>query len=163
MLPLVLIPLTYLVYFRIGMRLLGGHLKKTAVFLILVSLLQIFGNTSIYTNATFFLMRTWQGKSLLCNLVLLTAVWAFLQLWEREGAGERKGKKQAGWWLLLTANSMAAAMATTMGAFLLALFTAVCGLVLALRQKRPGYLLPLAATCVPGLVYLVIYAAVVIL
>ena len=162
-LPLVLIPLTYLVYFRIGMRLLGGHLKKTAVFLILVSLLQIFGNTSIYTNATFFLMRTWQGKSLLCNLVLLTAVWAFLQLWEREGAGERKGKKQAGWWLLLTANSMAAAMATTMGAFLLALFTAVCGLVLALRQKRPGYLLPLAATCVPGLVYLVIYAAVVIL
>ena len=73
-LPLLLIPLTYLVYYRIGMRLFKGAFRKTAVFLILVSLLQIFGNTSIYTNATFFLMRTWQGKSILCNLVLLTAV-----------------------------------------------------------------------------------------
>lgn len=162
-LPLVLIPLTYLVYFRIGMRLLGNHLRKTAVFLILVSLLQIFGNTSIYTGATFFLMRTWQGKSLLCNLVLLTAVWTFLQLWEKGKSGERKGKAQAGWWLLLCAVNVTAAMATTMGAFLLALFTAVCGLVLAVRQRRPGYLFPLAAACVPGLAYLAIYAAVVFL
>ena len=162
-LPLVLIPLTYLVYFRIGMRLLKGSFRKTAVFLILVSLLQIFGNTSIYTNATFFLMRTWQGKSLLCNLVLLTAVWAFLQLWEKDGSGERKGKTQAGWWLLLAADNVTAAMATTMGVFLLGLFTAVCGLVLAVRQKRPGYLIPLAATCIPGLAYLAVYAAVVIL
>ena len=162
-LPLVLIPLTYLVYFRIGMRLLKGSFRKTAVFLILVSLLQIFGNTSIYTNATFFLMRTWQGKSLLCNLVLLTAVWAFLQLWEKDGSGERKGKTQAGWWLLRAADNVTAAMATTMGVFLLGLFTAVCGLVLAVRQKRPGYLIPLAATCIPGLAYLAVYAAVVIL
>lgn len=162
-LPLVLIPLTYLVYYRIGMRLFKGAFRKTAVFLILVSLLQIFGNTSIYTNATFFLMRTWQGKSILCNLVLLSAVWSLLRLWETGMDGERKGKKQAGWWLLMAANSVTAAMATTMGVFLLSLFVAVAGLVLAIRQKRPGFLLPLAATCLPGLVYLGIYAAVVFL
>ncbi len=159
-LPLVLLPLTYLVYFRIGMRLFHGEGRKTAVFLILVSLLQIFGNTSIYTNATFFLMRTWQGKSVLCNLVLLTAVWALLQLWKTGTDGEQKGKKQAGWWLLMAANSVTAAMATTMGAFLLALFIAVAGLVLAVRQKRPGWLFPLAAVCIPGMIYLGIYAAV---
>ena len=157
-LPLILIPLTYLVYYRIGMRLFKGAFRKTAVFLILVSLLQIFGNTSIYTNATFFLMRTWQGKSVLCNFVLLTAVWSLLRLWETGADGEQKGKKQAGWWLL-----MAAAMATTMGAFLLGLFIAIAGLVMAVRQKRPGRLIPLAATCLPGLVYLGIYAAVVFL
>lgn len=114
-LPLVLIPLTYLVYYRIGMRLFKGTFRKTAIFLILVSLLQIFGNTSIYTNATFFLMRTWQGKSVLCNLVLLTAVWALLRLWETGKDGEQKGRKQAGWWLLMAANNVTAAMATTMG------------------------------------------------
>ena len=159
-LPLLLIPLTYLVYYRIGMRLFKGAFRKTAVFLILVSLLQIFGNTSIYTNATFFLMRTWQGKSILCNLELLTAVWALLRLWETGADGEQKGKKQAGWWLLMAANNVTAAMATTMGAFLLGLFIAIAGLVLAIRQKRPGCLIPLAATCLPGLVYLGIYAAV---
>ena len=162
-LPLLLIPLTYLVYYRIGMRLFKGAFRKTAVFLILVSLLQIFGNTSIYTNATFFLMRTWQGKSVLCNFVLLTAVWSLLRLWETGADGEQKGKKQAGWWLLMAANNVTAAMATTMGAFLLGLFIAIAGLVMAVRQKRPGRLIPLAATCLPGLVYLGIYAAVVFL
>ena len=162
-LPLVLIPLTYLVYYRIGMRLFKGTFRKTAIFLILVSLLQIFGNTSIYTNATFFLMRTWQGKSVLCNLVLLTAVWALLRLWETGKDGEQKGRKQAGWWLLMAANNVTAAMATTMGAFLLGLFVAITGLVLAIREKRPGRLIPLAATCVPGIVYLAIYVAVVFL
>ena len=162
-LPLILTPLTYLVYYRIGMRLFKGAFRKTAVFLILVSLLQIFGNTSIYTNATFFLMRTWQGKSVLCNFVLLTAVWSLLRLWETGADGEQKGKKQAGWWLLMAANNVTAAMATTMGAFLLGLFIAIAGLVMAVRQKRPGRLIPLAATCLPGLVYLGIYAAVVFL
>ena len=162
-LPLILIPLTYLVYYRIGMRLFKGAFRKTAVFLILVSLLQIFGNTSIYTNATFFLMRTWQGKYVLCNFVLLTAVWSLLRLWETGADGEQKGKKQAGWWLLMAANNVTAAMATTMGAFLLGLFIAIAGLVMAVRQKRPGRLIPLAATCLPGLVYLGIYAAVVFL
>ena len=162
-LPLILIPLTYLVYYRIGMRFFKGAFRKTAVFLILVSLLQIFGNTSIYTNATFFLMRTWQGKSVLCNFVLLTAVWSLLRLWETGAGGEQKGKKQAGWWLLMAANNVTAAMATTMGAFLLGLFIAIAGLVMAVRQKRPGRLIPLAATCLPGLVYLGIYAAVVFL
>lgn len=162
-LPLVLIPLTYLVYYRIGMRLFKGTFRKTAIFLILISLLQIFGNTSIYTNATFFLMRTWQGKSVLCNLVLLTAVWALLRLWETGKDGEQKGRKQAGWWLLMAANNVTAAMATTMGAFLLGLFVAITGLVLAIREKRPGRLIPLAVTCVPGIVNLAIYAAVVFL
>ena len=40
---------------------------------------------------------------------------------------------------------------------------AITGLVLAIREKRPGRLIPLAATCVPGIVYLAIYAAVVFL
>lgn len=151
-LPLLLIPLTYIVYFRIGQRLFRGQGRKTAAFLIVVGILQIFGNTSIYTNATFFLMRTWQGKSLLCNLVLLVIVWIFLQLWE-----EKKGVGQSGWWILLAANNIVAAMATTMGAFLAGLLIALTGLVLAIRQKRPAALIPLAASCIPCVVYLAAY------
>lgn len=151
--PLVFIPVTYLLYFRIGMRLFRGDSRKNAVFMILVSILQIWGNTSIYTNATFFLMRTWQGKSVLCNMVLLAVIWILLRLWD-EGCAD----VQAGWWLLLCANNTVAAMATTMGGFLAGLFIAVAGLVIAIRQKRPGVLLPLAASCIPCLLYLAIYA-----
>lgn len=157
-LPLVLIPATYLLYFRIGAKLFRGDGKKTALFLILVSLLQIFGNTSIYTNATFFLMRTWQGKSLLCNLVLLSEVWILLNLWEERQDGGGKGG-QAGWWLVLCAGHTTAALCTTMGAFLAGLLVAVTGLVWAVRERRPALLFPLAACCIPCMVYLVLFAA----
>ncbi len=161
-LPLVILPVTYMVYFRIGMRLFYCDGRKTAVFLILVNLLQIFGNTSIYTSATFFLMRTWQGKSILCNLVLLTTIWILLRLWEEKTDRQDAGRGgRAGWWALLCASNTVAAMATTMGAFLIGLFIAVAGLVIALRQKRPQVLPGLAATCIPCLVYLAIYASIV--
>lgn len=174
-LPLVIIPATYMLYFRIGMKLFKGSSRKTAIFLIIVSLLQIFGNTSIYTNATFFLMRTWQGKSMLCNLVLLAEIWILLNLAEGAG-GKRTGRENArtgaapaevpaaqkkaglaGWWFLLVINNIAAAMMTTMGAFLAGLFIAVAGLVWAVREKRPKILLPLAASCIPCLLYLALY------
>ena len=155
-LPLVLIPAVYMLYFRIGMRLFKGNGRKTAIFLIVVSLLQIFGNTSIYTNATFFLMRTWQGKALLCNMILLAAIWILLQLKGTRESG------QAGWWILLIANNIAAAMMTTMGAFLVGLFIAVVGLVWAVREKKPVILVPLAVSCIPCLAYLILYVALVV-
>ncbi len=153
-LPLVIIPATYLLFFRIGMRLFNGNGRKTAMFLILVGLLQIFGNTSIYTNATFLLMRTWQGKSMLCNLILLAEIWILLNLNEMKKQDRFDG---LGWWFLLGVNHIAAAMMTTMGAFLIGLFAAIVGLVWAVREKRPKILVFLAVSCIPCLIYLALY------
>lgn len=155
LLPLVIIPVTYLFYFQIGKRLLKKDCRKMAVFMIFVSVLQIFGNTSIYTNATFFLMRTWQGKSMLCNMVLLAVLWCLLSLWDKRK--EEGAENQAGWWMVLCAVNVVAAMATTMGAFLTGLLIAVVGLVTAVRDRRPQVLLKLAASCIPCIVYLAVY------
>lgn len=50
--------------------------------MIMVNMLMIFGNISIYTPATFFLMRTWQGKSMLTSIIfpaiLLIFFWLIL-------------------------------------------------------------------------------------
>ena len=156
-LPLVLIPVTYLLYYLIGRRLFGKENRRLAVFMIFVSVLQIFGNTSIYTNATFFLMRTWQGKSMLCNMVLLAVLWCLLNLWDMKYAVGEKKESQAGWWILLCAVNVVAAMATTMGAFLTGLLIAVTGLVMAVRDRRPAVLPKLAASCIPCIVYLAVY------
>ena len=156
-LPLVLIPVTYLLYYLIGRRLFGRENRKLAVFMIFVNVLQIFGNTSIYTNATFFLMRTWQGKSMLCNMVLLAVLWCLLNLWDMKSAVGEKKESQAGWWILLCAVNVVAAMATTMGAFLTGLLIAVTGLVMAVRDRRPAVLPKLAASCIPCIVYLAVY------
>ena len=121
-LPLVLIPLTYYVFFLIGRRLLGARSVKLPIFMTIVSLMQIWGNSSIYTNATFFLTRTWQGKSVLANLVLLVDFWILLEIFEGFAAKREKeaaskayaGAHRSGWgyWALLAVTNVTAAMMT---------------------------------------------------
>lgn len=150
LLPLVIIPLTYFCYFEIGRKLLGASNGKLPIFMTLVSILQIWGNTSIYTNATFFLMRTWQGKSIMANLVLLVQIWLLLEIFDEKTQGTKRG-----YWGLLAVTNVVAAMMTSMGAFLAALFLGVVGLAAAWRTKKAGILLRLAACCIPNAVYLV--------
>lgn len=161
-LPLVLIPLTYYVFFLIGRKLLGVHSVKLPIFMTLVSLMQIWGNSSIYTNATFFLTRTWQGKSVLANLVLLVDFWLLLEIFEgfpakRKGTPEKKGAVQRctwGLWALLAVTNVTAAMMTSMGAFLTALLIGVTGIVAAVRIKSVSVLWKLALCCIPNVIYL---------
>lgn len=149
LLPLVIIPLTYFCYFEIGKKLLGAFNGKLPIFLTLVSVMQIWGNTSIYTNATFFLMRTWQGKSVMANLVLLSQVWLLLEIFGEKAAGT--GKR---YWGLLALTNIVAAMMTSMGAFLSAVLLGIVGLVAAIRQRKLSVLIKLALCCIPNAVYL---------
>jgi len=149
LLPLVLIPLTYLGYYQIGRRLPGLEGEKLPIFMVLVSILQIWGNTSSYTNATFFLMRTWQGKSLMANLILLVIFWLLLELFEQKASS-----KKSGFWALLVINNICAAMMTSMGAFLAALLIAVMGLAAFVRFRKFSWLPKLAVCCIPNVIYL---------
>lgn len=151
LLPLVLIPLTYLCYFEIGKKLLGAADIRLPIFMILVNIMQIWGNISIYTNATFFLTRTWQGKSVLANLVLLVQLWLLLEIFDDKKAGSKRN-----YWLLLAVNNVAAAMMTSMGAFLAAMFLGITGLAAAIRQKKLSVLFKAAVCCVPNVVYLLL-------
>lgn len=103
--PFLLIPLSYLVYYEIGRQLFWAdsfHGKKEKdrenlpIFMIVMALFQIFGNVSIYTSETFFLTRTWQGKAVAGSLVIPALFWMFLWIFDsgkempEESAAERK-------------------------------------------------------------------------
>ena len=105
--PLVLLPLTYLVYFQIGKKLFSGKKQGMLrrkhemfpgmqsllpVFMIIMALFQIFGNVSIYTNETFLLTRTWQGKSVAGNFMIPAVFWIFLCLFEQKDREEGEAK-----------------------------------------------------------------------
>lgn len=70
LLPLALIPLTYLIYYEIGKKLFKDTQEHLPTYMIFVCMLQIFGNVSIYNNATFFLMRTCHHQQYLPILFL---------------------------------------------------------------------------------------------
>ena len=68
--PVVFIPMAYSICFLIADNLFNGDKKKVAVFMILLSLIYIYGNYSRYSNFVRLLYRTWQGKSLVANITV---------------------------------------------------------------------------------------------
>ncbi len=153
-LPLVLIPLTYWIYLEIGKRLLRKEKRKTPIFMIFVCIMQIFGNVSIYTNATFFLTRTWQGKSLLANFVIPAAIWLLLWIFDSD-LGEKDNR--LGLWILLFMVNIVAALSSTASVFLMAMLIGIYGAVLTICEKNIQILLRLMITCIPLVLYGVMY------
>ena len=153
-LPFVLIPVTYWIYLEIGKSLLRKDKKKIPIFMIFVCLMQIFGNVSIYTNATFFLTRTWQGKSILANLVIPAAIWLLLWIFDSD-LGEKDNR--LGLWILLFMVNIVAALSSTASVFLMAMLIGIYGLVLSICEKNIQILLRLMITCIPLVLYGVMF------
>ena len=151
---LVLIPVTYLIYMEIGKNVLKRERNKLPVFMIFVAIMHIFGNVSIYTNATFLITRTWQGKSLLANLCIPGVLWLLLIIFDSESI---EGDRRLGLWFVLFSINIVAAMSSTASVFLIAMLIGVCGLVLTIREKNLQILLRLMITCVPLVVYGVMF------
>ena len=153
-LPIFLIPLTYGIYYLIGKKMLGERKSMLPGYMILVAALHIWGNTSIYTNATFLLMRNWQGKSMLANVVIPSVF--LVLLWLFEGEAKQQQEKRILWFLLFVLNIVAAMMSTA-SVFLNAVLIAVMALVLTLQNKDVRILLKLFFCCIPCMVYAFIY------
>lgn len=166
--PFVLIPLSYLVYFEIGKTLFCGnafrqkadtadsilHRENLPVFMIIMSLFQIFGNVSIYTNETFFLTRTWQGKAVAGSLVIPALFWMFLRIYE--GGGKRH-RTDAGLWIVLVCINMTAGVCSSIAVFLVCILMAVTALCLAVVERDYKVILKMGAVCIPNVIYMAIY------
>lgn len=165
--PVVLIPLTYLVYYEIGKILFqvqpvgeenreraSGQRENLPVFMILMCMFQIFGNVSIYTNETFFLTRTWQGKAVTGSLVIPAFLWLFL--WIYDGVKKEK-KTDAGLWLLLVCVNMTAGICSSIAVFIVSILIAITAFCLMLVEKDFKVLLKIGATCIPNVIYMGIY------
>ena len=173
--PVLVIPLVYLVYVEIARILFRRRQEVIPVFMIIVSFLMMFGNVSIYTPATFFLTRTWQGKAMVNSLVFPLIMWVFLWMLEdsrkrplfgpkvdnnTESYEEYKEHKiifKISPWIFLTLINMLSGMCTSMGVIfgtgLVALFT----LVLLLVERNLRVILGAICCVIPNALYLLVY------
>lgn len=94
-LPFVWIPLAYIVFYQIGRHLTKDKREHLPFFMIIMALLQIFGNVSIFTNETFFLTRTWQGKAVAASFVIPATIWLLLWIFDGKEEGKSKDGKEA--------------------------------------------------------------------
>lgn len=153
-LPIFLIPITYWIYYEIGKVLFREKEEQLPAYMIYICFLQIFGNVSIYTNATFFLTRTWQGKSVFANVVI-PAVFLIL-LWLFEGEPDKRGKRSGLWFLLFVINIVAAMMSTA-SVFLNTMLLGIMAVVLCIQEKNIKIMLKMMGCCVPCAVYALLY------
>lgn len=152
--PLVLIPLSYVVYYEIAGALFPSKKESIPVFMIIIGMFQMFGNVSIYTNETFFLTRTWQGKAVAGSLVIpmlfLLLLWLF--------AGEKEERKQnAGIWIMFVCLNMTAGLCSSIAVFLLAILLGAAAFCLMIVERDVRIPVKLGLTCIPNAVYVLLY------
>lgn len=71
---------TLLVYYQIGLCFFSGNKKKADCLVCITFLLDLYSYT-VYTNSTFLLTRTYEGKSILANIIIPGVFLCFLMLW----------------------------------------------------------------------------------
>ena len=165
LLPLVLIPLVYLIYMEIGRILLRDRRELLPMFMVIMALLMMFGNTSIYTAETFLMMRTWQGKAMVANLILPLIFWVFLWmfedcrkpgfLWIEETGGGRFTRNSA--WVMLLFINMASGIMSSMGIMFGSALGALLTILLFIYTKDFRVPIKGLLAFIPNAVYLGLY------
>ena len=160
MIPMIFLPLSDLCYYAVGKALLykespARRLRMLPAFMIVIALIQIYGNVSIYTPETFLLMRTWQGKTVFANVLIPMTFYSLLLITHRLEEG-RIGKFP---WIVMALVNTAAGLCTSLAPVMTSmLFIAGC-LCIALSYRYKKVMLFGILSCVPGFVYVVIIFA----
>ena len=164
--PLVLLPLVYLVYVEIGRILLSRKPDLLPIFMIFISLFTMYGNTSIYTAETFLMMRTWQGKAMVANLMLPLVLWAFVwmfddcrkpgYLWKEETGGGKILVRNSAWVILMLVN-MSSGIMSSMGIIFCGGLSGFLAFLLLIYTRNWKIIPKIIMAMVPSGLYLVVY------
>lgn len=152
--PLFIIPLTYCIYGLIGNRLFKGKKIYLASFMVFVEILVLWGNHSPYTAETFLMIRSWQGKAVLANVIIPGAFLVLYMIGERL-AENRKVEKSL--WVLLFLLMESASLCSTQGCVLIATLLGCFGLCIVLVYKAYRSILPIVLCLIPAVVYMGMY------
>ena len=121
LLPVVLISMTYGVFYLLGSRILFSG-QSVPLFLICTEVLVMF---AFYTVENFMIARSRQGKaalgSILIPMIFFLLLWLFRRLQEEK-------KITVGFWMLLGAVMISCCLASTMGALLACMLMGVAGI-----------------------------------
>jgi hypothetical protein len=166
-LPVIISILIYINFYLLGTKLFNDKKKETWIFLIFINLIYIFGDFSLRTNFRFELVRLWQGKAVLGNLLipsLIVVYDSFIQ-----------GETKFPYWISVFITMWASCLVSTMGFALAPIMLAGLTIVYWFRAINIGWpvkkelvrktrndLLKIGIKsvicCIPNFVYAIMYA-----
>lgn len=139
-LPLVLIVMTYGIYYLLGKRLFPDGKRKLPLFMLAIQILVLFGGYSVYSAENFLLVRTAQGKSVMANVIIPFLLYLFLLLLERL---QEEGRTGAGLWILMGLTMVTGCLCSTQGALLTCMLLGVVSFCMMVCYRRWRLILPL--------------------
>lgn len=148
-LPIVFIIVVYSIYALLGYELFNKDLKKSVIFVLLFCFLNLFGNYSIRTTFTFLLFRIWQGKAILCNIIIPLIFYMFLS--------EEKKEDELITEITLFIIVWAGVFTTTMGIALPSIVIGVLGLLYGFYNKSIKSIFKHFLCCLPAICYGMLY------
>lgn len=126
------------------------------LFLILVSIMNLFGNNTIYTSSTFLLTRTSQGKAFLGNIIPAAAILGLLLVWKNLKK-ELSAKQQIAPWILLSCVMITAGYTSLLGLVLAPLLIGGATVLFAFLYRKPKILLPCVLSMTPVVIIGALY------
>lgn len=134
--------LTNLLYYRLGLKLLHGRKQAVTVFLFFVFLLQIW-TYSAYTSSGFLLFRTYEGKAVTANISIPAVLCLLLDLYG--------GRETAQTWRFLLLTAWGATAIASSAMFLIPAMLAAGLIPLAARRRQPAVLGKMVLVMLPCL------------
>lgn len=169
--------LTNLLYYMIGTELFGTKRKRAVFTMMCFTAVINFFFITIYTSSNFLLTRTYEGKSILANVVLPTIFYLYIRILKifhasvsEEGklldGGRDKATTCGRYWLYLFVVSFGSTVISNSSSMLVpvalgVLFVPLIGLLFSLKRYREAILtlLRMFLCMLPGIILMVIYVA----
>lgn len=147
--PIIFIPLAYIVYAMIGDVLFKENKRQTLIFLIILSLIYIWGAYSVHTNFVFLLYRVWQGKAILANIVIPFIWLLFIKYINKD--------EKIFYWFVLLVTLWGADLVSSMALSLGTITASLLAIIFGIKDKKPSYLFKTAICFIPSIVYGIMY------
>lgn len=148
-LPVMLLVLTYSVYWLLGVRIFKKDISSIFLMLMLISIMHIWGYASVYTDSTFLLTRIWQGKAIVAGIMIPLLIMMLLNIYV--------SKKIDGNYILLFIGALATDLLSGIGILLSVIMVITFGICYAISKRRLKILLLSGLICSPGVIYAGIY------
>lgn len=88
-LPLFLLIMAYGIYWIFAKRLFGKKdILSAGIFVIIVAVINMFFNASVYTESTFLLTRVWQGKAIVAGIMIPVLMYVLYSIHQHASKGK---------------------------------------------------------------------------
>lgn len=147
--PFYLIIICYVVYLLIGRSLFHYDMEKTWLFLIVLSVIHLWGYTSTHTLSSMLLLRIWQGKAVCASFILPLFFYVMYQILKED--------YERGWIVFLYPAATAACLLSGIGIVTAPIMLFLYGIIDFVYHRSWRKTLAIFMAALPCVVYLGYY------